>query len=164
MSDEIEPEKKEPHRVDAANAEKIWGWMKTRGGLAIWRSVDLSDLGRSVTTPYNDAEGHRTPKPHWKYDDHPERIITDPAEVVVETYKEARRFRVAVRMGRQGMCLKLTDASSEKVRKAVAKAGETATYEFDYTTQEAVILVPDTEVPLAEWAEKNGLTKKEEPR
>lgn len=155
MSDEIEPEKKEPHRVDAENAEKIWGWMKTRGGLAVWRSVDLSDPGRSVTTPYNDAEGHRTTKPHWKYDDHPERIITDPAEVVVETYKEVRRFKIAVRPGSQGMSFKLTDHSSQKVRDACKKAGEGATYEFDYGTQEAVILVPASAVPLKEWAERN---------
>lgn len=157
MSDEHE--KKEPHRVDAENAEKFWDWIKTRGGLAIWRSVDLSDPGASCTCPLNDKEGHRNMKPHWKYDDHPERIITDPSEVLVETYKEVRRFRIAVRPGSQGMSLKLTDHSSEKVREACRKAGKDSTYVFDYGSQEAVILVPDKAMTLVEWAEKNVRTQ-----
>jgi hypothetical protein len=57
------------------------------------------------------------------------------------------------------LSFKLTDFASKKVRKAVRKAGENATYAFDYTTQEAVIFVPDAEVPLVEWAEKNELVK-----
>jgi hypothetical protein len=150
-----------PHRVDASNARLIWEWLTTRGGLAIWQSVDLSDPGKSSTAPLKDADGHVKGKPHWKYDDHPNRIIHDPAEVIVETYKEVKRFYVAVRRGSSGMSLKLTDGASRKVRAAVEKAGEGATYEFDYSTQEAVIVVPDSEVPLVEWAEKNGLKKPE---
>lgn len=153
MSDE--PEKKDPHRVDISNAKLIWEWLTKRGGIAIWRSVDLSNPGESVTAPYNDEFGNLKGKPGWKYDDHPERIITDPAEVVVETYKEVRRFKIAVRPGSQGMSFKLTDHSSQKVRDACKKAGEGATYEFDYGTQEAVILVPASAVPLKEWAERN---------
>lgn len=163
MSDKPQvPEKPEPHRVDAENAAQIWDWFQTRGGLALWRSIDLSDPGKSWTCPLLDANGVKKSKPSWKADEDPYRIIKDPAEVLVETYKEVRRFRVAVRMGGQGLSLKLTDHASRKVREAVEKAGPNATYAFDYMTQEAVIFVPDTEVPLVEWAAKNGLVKKPE--
>ena len=156
MSEDAE-EKKEPHRIYAANAAQIWKWLHTRGGLALWQSVDLSDPGKSWTGPLHDAEGVRVTKPHWKADTDPYRIIKDPAEVVVETYKEVRRFKIAIRRGSQGMSLKLTDHSSQKVRNACAKAGEDSTYEFDYDSQEAVIFVPDTVVPLTEWAKNEGL-------
>jgi hypothetical protein len=157
-----EPKKPELHRVGAEQAGLIWEWFQTRGGLALWRSIDLSDPGKSWTCPLFDANGVKKTKPTWKADEDPYRIIKDPSEVIVETYKEVRRFRVAIRPGAQGLSLKLTDFASEKVRKAVRKAGENATYTFDYMTQEAVIFVPDTEVPLVEWAEKNGRVKKQE--
>ena len=161
MSDEPqEPEKPEPHRISAENAPMIWEWFQTRGGLALWSSIDLSDPGKSWTCPLLDANGVKKSKPTWKADEDPYRVIRDPAEVLVETYKEVRRFRVAVRMGSQGFSLKLTDHASQKVRAAVKKAGPNATYEFDYGTQEAVIFVPDMEMPLVEWAAKNGLVKK----
>lgn len=147
--------KQEPHRVSAENAETIWGWLQTRGGLAIWESVDLSDPGRSVTAPYKDEAGWIKPKPHWKFDERPARIITDPSEVLVEIVKEVKRFRVAVRRGSMGLSWKLTDVSTKKVRDACSKAGEHSMYVFDYDTQEAVILVPSEVTPLKVWVEKN---------
>lgn len=157
-----ESEKPELHRVSAENAGQIWEWFHTRGGLALWRSIDLSNPGKSWTCPLFDANGVQKTKPTWQADTEPYRIIKDPAEVIVETFKEVRRFRVALRPGAQGLSIKLTDQASKKVRNAVKKAGENATYVFDYMTQEALILAPDTEVPLVEWAEKNGLVKKPE--
>jgi hypothetical protein len=64
-----------------------------------------------------------------------------------------KRFRVAVRRGAQGLNLKLTIHSGERLRREVEKAGEGAWYQFDYERQEAVILVPDKTVPLSEWKE-----------
>jgi hypothetical protein len=84
------------HVVTVANAPKIAEWLKSRGGIAIWTSIDLGDPGYSVTTPALDANGDPYTKPRWKVASEPARIITDPAEVVVSTDIEVKRFHVAV--------------------------------------------------------------------
>jgi hypothetical protein len=63
---------------------------------------------------------------------------------------------VAVRQSGFGS-LKLTDAATRHVRAAVAKAGDGAYYIFDYGTQEAVIMQPDSEKTLTAWAVEKGL-------
>jgi len=47
--------------------------------------------------------------------------------------------------------VKLTSGGTRKVKAAVAKAGDAAWYDFDYSTQEAVILVPETSVLLSDF-------------
>lgn len=132
------------------HAKPLLEWFATRGGVAIWSSADLSDPSWSSMTPAQDVDGRPTTKPHWKAQPEP-RIITDPAEVDVTTWKEVKRFRVGLRRGSQGLKIKLTDAASKRVWKAVAEAGPGATYEFDYETQEAVILAPDRRIPLSDY-------------
>ena len=105
------------------NAPKFSEWLKTRGGLAVWRSVDLSDPGASCTTPAL-TEGKPTTKPHWKYANEPERIITDANEVQVQRMAEVKRFHVAVKRGSGFMNLVLTDASDARVHRELDKAGE----------------------------------------
>lgn len=155
----------ENHIVSPENARQFWDWLKTRGGLAIWRSINLSNPGASWTAPLKDKKGEVKSKPTWQAGNEPERIITDPAEVEVVREKEVRRFHVAVRRtGPWGMTFKCTDASSRKVRAACDKAAEKygeAWYRFDYGTQEAVILVPDGRDPLAEWIAQHGEEKSE---
>jgi hypothetical protein len=136
---------------DLKNAEKFDSWLKTRGGIAHWTSIDLSDLGASCCTPALTVEGKPYPKPHWKYANEPEYIVTSPDAVELTTAKEVKRFHVAVRVGSQGFSVKCTDASSARIRREVDKAGEGAWYEFDYEAQEAVIFVPDSIITLTEW-------------
>lgn len=152
----------EVHEVREENAEQFWQWLRERGGIAIWQSINLSNLGASWSTPARTPEGTPTPKPTWQAANEPARVITDPAEVVVVTGREVKRFHVALRMGSQGLSMKLTDASTEHVRSAVAKAEAkhgAAWYEFDYDTQEAVIFIPVDRVPLADWAAGRKLPK-----
>lgn len=47
--------------------------------------------------------------------------------------------------------LKCTDASTRRIRAAVERAGEGAYHVFDYMTQEAVIMRPTRQVPIAEY-------------
>lgn len=152
------PEQK-PHLIEAANAARIYDWLKTRGGLAVWGSVNLSDPTKSWTAPLNDDNGVRKTKPRWECTTEPVRIITDPAEVMVSVPKEVDRFRVAVRMGAQGFMLKLTDASGRKLNarkeKAHAKHNTTVFHEFDYNTQEAVIYADTEVVPIEDYIRKN---------
>jgi len=139
----------EKHTVSYADAPKVLGWFRDRGGIAIWRSINLSNPGASWTTPLRNADGTPTTKPSWQAANEPERVITDVDDVVVVTPKVVKRFRVAVRLGDSGLSLKLTDAASARVERETAKAGDEAWYEFDYSTQEALILVPEATVPLA---------------
>jgi hypothetical protein len=137
-------------QVVPANAPKFIEWLKTRGGLAVWGCLDLGDAGRTWTTPFLQADGSPTPKPHWSASDAPIRHVTDASEVEVCVDVEVKRFRVGLKRG-SGLTVNVTDAATRKIREAVAKAGDGAYYGFDYGTQEAVILKPDTVVPLSEW-------------
>ncbi len=139
------------HRVLAANAVQVWTWFQERGGIAVWKSIDICTAGQSWTTPLHDAEGQPTKKQNWRMEQTPSLIITDPAEVVVDVPREVKRFRVAVRAGRQGLLLKCTDAASRRIRRECEKAGEESWYEFDYESQEAVIFVPGETKPLPEY-------------
>lgn len=137
-------------------AEKFLDWIRTRGGVAHWRSADLSDPGKTWSAPYLDETGQPKGRQHWKMEVQPAYVVTDPAEVVVETHVEHKRFRVAIRRG-DSFNFTLTDASSRKLRAAMDKAGDKASYHFDYDTQEAVITLPSRSITLAEWAKERGL-------
>jgi hypothetical protein len=125
-------------------------WLTKRGGLAIWECLDLSDAGKTWTTPALSKDGKPTEKPHWAAGKVIE-TITDIDKVIVTVPKEVKRFHVAVRLGAQGFKVKLTDASGRKVRAAEEKAGPEAWHEFDYENQDAIILVPGEKVPLKDW-------------
>ena len=137
--------------VTEENAPRFLEWLRARGGVAVWQSVDLSDPG-SVSTPARTVEGAAMSRPHWKFAEAPERIITSAADIDVVVWQEVKRSRVGLQHGAQGFRVKLTDAGSRRLRAAVAAAGEDATYKFDYETQDAVVLAPKTCVPLNEWA------------
>lgn len=128
---------------------KFEEWIKTRGGILVWENVNLSDPGAgAMFTPVRDAEGKENDKnayPKWTHRYH--ETCTDIKDFkFVKEMVEVNRFRVAIRMGSQGLTLKLTDASTKKLNKALDKAkektGQDASYRFDYDTQEAVIEVP----------------------
>jgi hypothetical protein len=113
----------------------------------------MSNLGQTFTTPLiNEDRTPRTQKPHWAAGEIIRKITSaDELEIVVG--KEVRRFRVAVRMGSQGLSLKLTNAGSNKLRNVCAKVAEqygSSWYEFDYLTQEAVVFAPDQNLPFTE--------------
>src|ERR1035438_4989426 len=114
----------EKHRVIAQNAPKFLEWIRERGGVAIWGCLDLGDAGKTWSSPVRQQDGQPYPKPHYSATSEPIRIITDPAEILVDVPKEVRRFHIAIRMGAQGFKVKLTDGSSRKVRKAVEQAGD----------------------------------------
>lgn len=139
------------HSVTPEHAPKFCKWIAERGGVAIWPSVDLSDPEFSLSTPAMTPEGEPTPKPHWKVANVPSRVITDPEDIEVTVWQEVKRFHVGLRRGAQGLKIKLTDKSSARLRREVGKAGEDATYRFDYERQDAVIIRPAEAVTLAEW-------------
>jgi hypothetical protein len=82
----------------------------------------------------------------------PSEIVKELSEIEVNVDKEVKRFHVAVRQSSNGMNLKLTNASSERVRNAVSKAGKGAYHVFDYGDyKNCVIMAPEKTIPLTEW-------------
>jgi hypothetical protein len=126
--------KKFNHEVSEENALKAWEWLQSRKGIAIWKSVNLSNPGGSWSTPATirrgDCEGNvddddeiiAYPKPTWEAEDTP-TIITDPAEVGVFTCALYKAFRVGLRMG-DGLSLRLTDGAQRKVDRYLAECKE----------------------------------------
>lgn len=151
------------HEVSPEHAQRMWDWLQTRGGIAIWQSVNLANPIGSWSSPALTPEGEPTPPPTWECARIPARIITDPAEIVVLSPKEVERFRVFVHMGKQGMSLKLTDHSTAKLRRRVAhwnsvRAEQDAWHIYDYSTQECIILVNAHEPrPLVDWIAEFGV-------
>ncbi len=147
----ISPGKLQCRPGDAARYKE---WLATRGGLAVWNSQDLSDPGRSWTTPRLAADGTPTPPPSWKCGGvgvPPTRVITDIVDVEVCIDVEVKRFRVGLRVGGNGFTIKVSDGGSRRIHREVGKAGAGAYYEFDYNTQEVAILRPKKVIPLAEY-------------
>jgi hypothetical protein len=140
----------DPHRCTPESVPQFKKWLRTRGGLAIWNSANLSNPAKSWTCPVNDDNGRPKGKPSWEAGEII-RIITDPSEVIVDTPKEVKRFHVAIKRG-DSFNFTLTAASSRKLRAACDKAGENSWYEFDYSSQEAIIFVPGSSTPINEWA------------
>lgn len=136
------------------DAPRFADWIKNRGGVARWDSALFSER-TSWSTPALDENGQPTRKPTWKAYEKRTCTITNPALIAVATYREVKRFRVGLRMSSNGLSLKLTDGANRRLDKALMKAGLGATYRFDYETQEAVILVPDTVITLADWMAAN---------
>jgi len=48
------------------------------------------------------------------------------------------------------------NTTQRSIRTAVAKAGEGAYHTFDYATQEAVILKPESQIPLPDYLAENN--------
>jgi hypothetical protein len=130
--------------VDECNAAIIWNWLQHRGGVRVWKSINLSNPGAEWMTPADKG------KPTWEVSDE-STLLTDAKDFVVVTMKEVKRFRVGIRRGSSGLSLKVTDGGSRRIRREVAKAGEGASYRFDYDEQSAVILVPEKTVTLVEF-------------
>lgn len=139
------------HIVTSDAAPKVWEWLQTRGGIAVWESINLSNPCGRWTAPIQTAEGTLAGKPNWQCASVPARLISDPNEVVVSIDREVKRFHVAIRLGAQGLMYKVTVGGTRRIRAAVAKAGEGAYHVFDYETQEAVIMAPEKQMPIAEY-------------
>ena len=128
-------------------------WIRTREGIAHWSTINLSNPGQSWSAPVVSKEGARLARPHTYAQTEPDFIVTSTDDVVVTQGKEVKRFHVGLE--RHGMAYKLTDGGSRRVRAAVEKAGDRAWYEFH--GQDAVIMVPDFEQTLTEYAKEHKL-------
>jgi hypothetical protein len=123
--------------------KKFETWIRDRGGVQVWNNLNFSnpDAGQQFTPAL--TAGIPTGKPHWSVGRG--EVITDINRFqFVKSWKEVKRFRVGVRMGRQGLSLKVTDGGTRRIRAACDKYPGSS-YRFDYMTQEAIIEVPEFE-------------------
>lgn len=142
------------HDVHVDNAPRFAVWIRERGGIAVWRSADLSDPLKSWCTPAL-TDGKPTPKPTWQARDTPE-IVTDPAEIMVYESHELKRFHVGVRRGAQGFMLKLTDAATRRVRREIETSGPGSYYDFDYADYKNCVIYTTRDLEtLKEWMENH---------
>lgn len=141
------------HACSIENAAQFKKWIETRGGIAIWQSQDLGNPGQSWSTPALQADGKPACAPHWSCSKSPDRVIVSAEDVIVETPLEVARMKVAIKRW-SGFYMVLTDASTKRVRKAVAAIEvshkKAAWHSFDYDTQEAVIYIAGESKPLSE--------------
>lgn len=138
------------HYCSEANAPRFADWIENRGGVALWGNLMIGD-DTQWSTPALQEDGSPMGKPIYKATNEPIAIFTDPAEIGVQVFEEFKRFRVGLRMGAQGTMVKLTEASTRRLNKALEAAGIGATYVFDYDNQEAVVLRPKSTQSLKEW-------------
>jgi hypothetical protein len=82
------------------------------------------------------------------------RVITDPAEILVSIDTEVKRFEISTESSSDGLYTKLTDASSERIRREVEKGGENSYYELDYETREAIIYQNEKLIPITEYVQQ----------
>lgn len=143
---------------NVTNAPKFADWITNRGGIATWKSADLSCAGKTWSAPYLETDGSVKAKESWQMESKPASVTTDPAEVDIYECTEVNRFPIAIQRGRADFSMRLTDGSTRKVEAAVEKAGDGAYYEFDYDSQEAVIMTSKVTMTLKEWMEKNKET------
>ena len=121
---------------------KFEDWIANRGGVQVWDNVNLSDPGKGpMFTPALIA-GTDIPTGEFDWRHARGELVTDINRFeFVKSWKEIKRFHVAIRPGSQGLSFKLTDASSRRVWK-VADQNPGARYRFDYNTQECVFEMP----------------------
>jgi hypothetical protein len=144
------------HVTSQGNAGKVWDWLQNRDGILVWKSASLSDPSASCTTPFRDQEGKQIESAGWKYDKNPEHI-TSADEVGVDIVRVLEEVPIKVRMGSQGMSLKITDASKRKMDRLRDKhqkgqAGEVWwTPSGDFLFPSCLICVSDRQVPISQF-------------
>ena len=142
------------------NAKRVASWIRERGGIAIWKSIDLSRPGESSLTPARTEEGEPYPKPHWMYGNEPV-IETDPERVGVCVEEVYKVIPVSLRRGAQGLVLKLTDASQRKLDRALAacetKHGDARWVRGGLDDRPAMtVLYATSTISLAEWQKEQA--------
>lgn len=129
------------------NAERFAMWIRERGGICLWKSLNLSNPGASWCTPFTTEDGQEAGKPNWQTESTPAVVVTSMDEVGVEIPVEVKRIKIS--LIRRGLKVVLTDGSTRKVRDAVEKAGDGAFYTFE--DDMAVIWAVRGTVCLEEW-------------
>lgn len=147
------------HECTVDNAPKFLDWIRNRGGVAVWKSINLSNPGASWSSPANNKDGTPMEKPSWQSTNTPV-IFTNPDEIGVATDALFEAFPVALKQN--GMFLHLTDGSQRRVDKALAECEEKHGDAFfrrgvlDIDRPSMGIYYTTEIISLTEWAAKQN--------
>lgn len=139
------------------NAPKFRTWLESRGGIAVWQSVNLSNPGASWSTPALQEDGTPYGKPTWEAGNTP-RIVEDAAAVGIITEELFKAFPVALRRG-SGFSFHISDAAQRKLNKVMAQCEEkhgSASYRkgvLDIDGASIGVYYTIGIVPLNEWVQ-----------
>lgn len=166
------------HQCQQSDAEKFLDWIKNRGGVAVWKSINLSNPGASWSTPalsethcrncqgrgeFPDhvpcvkCDGVRfepTEKPTWQASNTP-TIFTSADEIGVYVDELYKAFPVGLR--RSGFGSKLTDGAQRRVDKYLDECREKHGDSFykkgvlDIDGASIGIYYTKSEISLSEW-------------
>ena len=169
------------HECDEENARKFWDWLQTRGGIAVWKSVNLGNAGASWSTPatiaIKDLEDSARkaellrelgdenavvgyPKTNWQMANEP-TVYTDPADVGVFTCALYKAFPVGLKRG-DGFSLRLSDAGQAKLDKHMDACREKHGDAFyrrgvlDIEGASMGVYYTTGIIPISEWIAKNA--------
>lgn len=141
--------------IDPNDAEKIRGWIRSRGGVAIWRSLDLGAPGETFT-PALAEDGAPMGPPGWQYEKAPTAVLTSEEAVTVQTKRHVKDVPIGIERG-CGLTLVLTSASRRRLKDALERIEEAAWYEFGFNDKDrrvAHIFVAAETVPLSSFGKE----------
>jgi hypothetical protein len=134
----------EKHVITTEAASSVWYWLKHRGGVAVWRSRNPDKPKMTWTTQFRNPDGTLVTQPIPDADITPERVISDPDDVVVKVETEVNRLHI-----HRTPDGSLSPEDNHEVCVAVVESGE-GSY-ARYKKDSAVIFAPAKLIPLAEW-------------
>lgn len=152
-------ESKFKHECIPKNAQRFWQWIKTRGGVAVWKSINLSNPGGGWSTPANDKDGKPYTKPNWQCGSTP-TIYTDAREIGVG--EPVLFVAFPVKLKRSGLSLNLSDTAQRRLDEELDKCRErhgNAYYEkgvLDIDGASMGVFYDASITPLDEWIAKYG--------
>lgn len=132
--------------VNADDAKKISEWFALSGGVDIYSSVDLSIRRNDSIVKAGEKYSH------WAY-----RLsceVRTKKNVQVSIYEPVKRIKAVVRLKASRFAYVLSDACQRK--DAALSKYEGSSYEFDYESNEVVILRPAVKKSLVEWEAENA--------
>jgi hypothetical protein len=139
--------------VKPADAHRMLGWVRERGGLVVWESADLATAGDTVTAPWKDKAGSIKPAPHWSYTTFFAHT-TDPGVPVVEDVEEAGRWSVAFKRECRGMLLRADSQRKVNLYMQRHKADPTnPPIYYTFEDREVVFHVIKATYPLDVWCQ-----------
>lgn len=148
-------EPKFEHECDEENAARFLDWIRNRGGVAFWKSVNLSNPGASWSAPALQADGQPATKPTWQAENAPSAIYRDASKIGVYTGKVVETLPAVLRL--KGMTAVLSKQTAKRLAAAlrrVEKSHGSSFYRMGGLTDPAVyICTAGPMISLQEWAD-----------
>ena len=143
------------HECDEHNAAKFLDWIRNRGGVAVWQSVNLGNPGASWSGPMQQANGDPSSKPNWESDTKPASVHTDATKIGV--YSAVLVETIPAKVKVNGMQMVLTSGTTRRLTAALRRVEKSHGNSFyrkgSSMDPELYIFTSGPMVSLQEWAD-----------